>query len=81
MLLQYLPSRTLARVNRTHIFLLVHFWVEVRSPRKSCGEGPAGDAKQGREGQNSLSEKAVIYFGLIVKLLQIARKLFRDLGD
>lgn len=34
-------------------------------------------------GQNSSLEKAVIYFGLIVKLLQIAVKLFffQDLGD
>lgn len=76
------PAQSYACTCELHSrFLAGTFLVEVPSPKKSCGEGPAGDAKQGREGQNSLSEKAVIYFGLIVKLLQIARKLFKDLGD
>lgn len=56
--------------------------MEFSSPKKSYWQSCGDDAKQGWEGQNSSSKKAVIYFGLIVKLLQIAGKLFfQDLGD
>lgn len=57
--------------------------MEFSSLKKSYQEGHGDDAEQGWGGQNSSSKKAVVYFGLIVKLLQIAGKLFffPDLGD
>lgn len=57
--------------------------MEFSSLKKSYQEGYGDDAEQRWGGQNSSLEKAVIYFGLIVKLLQIAVKLFffQDLGD
>lgn len=36
---------------------------------------------RGATGNNSSLLKAVIYFSLIVKLLQIAQKLFKDPSD
>ena len=64
-------------------FLL--FWLSYSFPCKVAKEVMSMVWRKGgavgATGNNSSSLKAVIYFSLIVKLLQIAQKLFKDPSD
>lgn len=66
-------------------FSLLTLAVVVVIPSPESYQGGDGDAGckggAGSSGNHSSLLKAVIYFSLIVKLLQIAQKLFKDSSD